>query len=114
MGVKISTTEGMIFEEIGNYARRKVDEGHKIWEALIVCEWCLPSVYSIFGHVFAIGLGILPFEWSWQLLIRWPLVVMGASISSGLIWTIYLMFNQIKENNMAQTDFYKNINHEKE
>lgn len=110
IGIKISTAEGMIFEKLGKYAKRKVDEGYKIWEALIACEWCLPSVHSIFGHAFAFGLGILPFEFNWQLLIRWPLVIMGTSLISGLTWTIYLMINDIKDNNEEQARYFKNLN----
>lgn len=110
MGVKISTAEGMIFEKLGKYAQRKVDEGHKIWEALIACEWCLASVHSVFGHAFAFGLGILPLEFNWQLLIRLPLVIMGTSLISGLTWTIYLMINDIKDNNEEQAKYFKNMN----
>lgn len=109
MGIKISTAKGMIFEGLGNYAEKKVDEGHKIWEALVNCEWCLPSVHSLFGHAFAFGLGILPFEFNWQLLIRWPLVIMGTSLLSGLTWTIYLTINQVKERNEAETEYLKSL-----
>ena len=113
MGLKISTSEGMIFEKIGNYARRKVDEGYKIWD-LIACEWCAGTWLSIVAHFFAFGLGILTFEWNWQLLMRWPLVVIGASITSGIVWTIYLTLNEIKENNKAQTEYFKYINEQPE
>lgn len=106
MGVKISTAEGMIFEKIGEYGERKVKEGWKVFEALLVCPWCLPSIWSIVAHAFALGLGIIPFELNWKLLIRWPLVVMGASFVSGMAWTTYEMINRIKEKNEAETDFY--------
>lgn len=114
MGVKISTAEGMIFERLGEYAKYKVDSGHKIWEALVNCEWCLPSVHSIFGHAFAIGLGIIPLELNKELFIRWPLVIIGTSLISGLTWTIYLTINRIKEKNEIEVDYYKKLMYESE
>lgn len=112
MGIKISTAEGMIFEKLGDYGKRKVDEGYKIFEALINCEWCLPSVHSIFGTTFAMGLGVIPFEINKELFIRWPLVIMGASLVSGLTWTIYLTINCIKEKNEIEVDYYKKLMYE--
>lgn len=109
MGVKISTAEGMIFEKLGDYAKDKIESGHKIWEALINCEWCLPSVHSIFGHAFAFGLGIIPFEVNKELFIRWPLVIMGTSLISGLTWTIYKTINKIRERNEAETNYLKSL-----
>lgn len=108
MGLKISTSEGMIFEKIGNYAKRKVEEGYKGWD-LIACEWCAGTWLSIVAHFAAFGLGVFPFEWDWQLLIRWPFVFMGASFASGLSWTIYLTLNEIKESNKAQAAYFKYI-----
>lgn len=110
MGVKISTAEGMVFEKIGEYGERKVKEGYKIFEALLVCQWCLPSIWSIPAHAFAFGLNILPFEFNWQLLIRWPLVIMGASFISGNAWNIYETINKIKEKNDVETEYYRNVN----
>jgi hypothetical protein len=106
MGIKISTAEGMIFEKLGDYGKRKVGEGHKIWEALVNCEWCLPSIHSVFGTAFAMGLGIIPFEINKELFIRWPLVIIGASLISGLTWTIYLTINKIKERNEEEFNYY--------
>ena len=110
MGVKISTSEGMIFERLGRYGQRKVDEGHKIWESLVACEWCLPSVHSIFGTAFAVGLGVIPFEMNKELFIRWPLVIMGPSLLSGLTWSFYLTINKIKEKNEAEAEYFKFVN----
>lgn len=111
MGIKISTADGMVFEKLGRYAQRKVDEGYKIWEALVACEWCLPSVHSIFGNAFAMGLGIIPAEFNKELFIRWPLVIMGTSLLSGLTWTIYLTINKIKEKNEAEAEYFKFVNY---
>lgn len=114
MGIKISTSEGMIFEKLGEYGQRKVDEGHKIWEALIVCQWCLPSVHSIFGYAFAFGLGILPFEWDWELIIMWPLVVMGSSFLCGFTWNIYETINRVREKNEAEANYFLRLQGEEE
>ena len=107
MGIKISTAEDMIFERIGDYGKRKVDEGHKIWDAIVVCEWCLPSIHSIFGTSFAMGLGVIPFEINKELFIRWPLVIMGTSLISGLTWLAYTTINRIKEKNEFESEYYK-------
>ncbi len=112
MGIKISTAEGMIFEKIGNYGKRKVDEGNKIWDAVIVCEWCLPSIHSVFGTAFAMGLGLIPFEINKELFIRWPLVIIGASLISGLTWLAYTTISRIKEKNEIEVDYYKKLIYE--
>lgn len=112
MGIKISTAEGMIFEKIGLWGEQKVKEGHKIFEALIVCQWCLPSFHSLIAHGFAFGLGILPFEFNWQLIIRLPLVIMGASFLSGNAWGIYETINRIRERNEAEAIYFETLNKE--
>lgn len=109
MGIKISTSEGMVFEKLGKYAERKVEKGYKIWEALIACEWCLPSVHSVFGYAFSFGIGIIPFEFQWKYIIMLPIVIMGTSFLSGNVWNIYLTINKIKENNEAQAAYFKYI-----
>lgn len=109
MGIKISTAEDMIFEKVGKWGKRKVDEGYKIFEALIVCQWCLPSFHSLIGYAFAFGLNIMPFEWDWKLLIRYPLVVMGTSFLSGMVWTSYETINRIKECNELEAEYYNSL-----
>ncbi len=91
MGLKIAMSEDMLLEKLGNWFGEKA-KSNKVFE-LFVCPWCMGTLQSITAHFFAFGLGLLPFEWNWQLLIRWPLVVMGASLLSGLTWTIYLKIN---------------------
>lgn len=109
MGIKISTADGMIFERLGKWGERKVDEGYIIFEALIVCQWCLPSFHSIIAHAFAFGLGVLPMEFNWQLLIRLPLVIMGASFLTGNAWNIYETINRIKERNEAEAEYFNSV-----
>lgn len=109
LGIKIVTAEGMIFENIGKYGKQKIEEGYKVYEALVNCEWCLPSIHSIFGYVFAFALGVIPFEWNWNYIIMWPIVVMGTSLCTGLTWTIYLTINDIKDNNEIQAKYYRHM-----
>lgn len=109
MGIKISTAEGMVFEKLGNWANKQVDKGYKIYEAIISCEWCLPSLHSVIGYAFAVGIGVID-HFEWKLVVLYPLVVCGTSLLSGLTWTIYLTINEIKENNKEQSKYFKNIN----
>lgn len=113
MGFKIVMSEGMLFESVGRYFEEKVDNGNKKFEVFI-CPWCMPSLCSIIAHGFAFGLGVLPFEWNWQLLIRWPLVIMGASFICGNAWNIYETINRIRERNEVEADYYKTFFHNQE
>lgn len=114
LGIKIATAEGMRFQSLGEWGQKKVDEGYKVFEALIVCQWCLPSFHSLFAYGFAFCLGIIPFEFDWKLIIMWPLVVMGASLTSGLTWTIYQTINAVKERNEAETEYFNSLIEPKE
>lgn len=109
LALRVALSDGMLLEKVGRYFEKKVEDGQK-WADLIVCPWCSGTILSIIAHAFAFGLGIIPFEWNWQLLIRWPLVVFASSFISGVLWTLYLTLNQIKENNMAQAEYYQFIN----
>lgn len=109
LALRVALSEGMLLERVGIWAEKKVDEGYKIFD-LLVCTWCSGTLQSLTAHAFAFGLGILPWEFNWQLVIRWPLVVFGASFISGMLWTIYLTLNQIKDRNESQSEYYKTLN----
>lgn len=109
MGLKIALSEGMLLEKLGDYFDRKIEEGHKIYD-LFYCQWCMSTLQSIVAHFFAFGLGIIPFEWDWQLLIRWPLIVMAGSFLCGNAWNIYETINRIKEKNEQEFLYYKKLN----
>ena len=109
MGWKIVTSEGMLLEKIGRWATKKVEDGNKIFD-LLVCPWCTVSLQSIFAHVFAFGLEILPLEFNWHLLIRWPLIICGASFISGNLWNLYEAVNMVRERNEEQAIFYQKNN----
>lgn len=108
MGLKIAMSEDMLLEKLGKWFDKKKDR-YKIFE-IFICPWCMCSLQSITAHFFAFGLNILPFEWNWQLIIRWPLVVMGASFVSGNAWNLYEMVNRIREKNEEEAIYYHEQN----
>lgn len=108
MGLKVAMSKDMLLEKFGDYFEKKIDDGHRFFD-IFVCPWCMGTLQSIVAHFFAIGLGLLPMEWNWQLLIRWPLVFMGASFLCGMAWTIYETVNRIKEKNEAETNHFKSL-----
>lgn len=103
-GVKIATSEDMVLENLGTWGEKKVNEGHKIFEPLLTCEWCMPSIHSLVGYAFAFGLGIIPFEFEWRLVIEYPLVVIGSSIVTGNTWNLYKTINAVRERAEAEKE----------
>lgn len=108
MGVKIVTSEGMLLEKLGFYFEKKADDGCKLCE-MAICPWCLPTPCSIAAHFFAFGLGLLPFEWNYELLIRWPLVIAGSSFICGNVWNIYETINRVREKNEAEANYFNGL-----
>lgn len=111
LALKISLSQGMLFEKVGDWLESKVNAGYKMFD-LFICQWCMPSLQVFTAHAFAFGLGILPCEFNWQLLIRLPLVVFASSFVSGNLWNIYETINRIKEKNNAESIYYKTLNDE--
>lgn len=109
MGLKIAMSDKMLLENLGRYFERKVDNGQKIFD-LFICPWCMGTLQAITAHAFAFGLNLLPFEWNWQLLIRYPLIVMASGLIDGLIWTTYTTINQIRERNEEEKIFFYKLN----
>lgn len=108
MGLKIAMSKDMLLERLGNYFEDKVSDGYRFFD-LFICPWCMGTLQSIVAHFIAIGLGILPMQWDWQLLIRWPLVFMGASFLCGNAWNIYETINRIRERNEAEGNYYNRM-----
>lgn len=103
LGIKILTSEGMLLDKLGKYAHKKVDEGKIIFDPLLACEFCLPSIHSLVGYSFAISLGIIT-HFSWSLIFIYPLVAMGSSIGCGFIWNAYLTMQVIKYKNEIEAE----------
>lgn len=93
MGLTIITQKGMALYFI---RERAESDGNKIYEPLILCEWCMPSIHSLVGYLFAFGIGEMDgYHW-WYFIIIYPLVVMGASFTCGIVWTIYKTMDAIR------------------
>lgn len=113
LGFKILTERGMLLQKLGEYGKIKVDEGYIIYDPLIVCEFCLPSIHSLIGYGFAVAIGVIS-KFEFNLVYMYPLVAMGTSISCGFIWNGYLTMNRIKERNEFQTEYYDHLCEEQE
>lgn len=95
---KIATAEGMILEELGKWGEKKVKEGYKIFDGLIVCQWCLANFHGIlFVWPLAFIMGIMPFEFRWEYVAAYPFCLGGSSMMSGFIWAWYTTLNAKKE-----------------
>ena len=108
LGFTIVSQEGMALYKLREWAENKNDKGSKWVEPLFLCIWCMPSIWSSFGFFFAYQIGILKCD-SWNILWYYPLCVGGSSILGGLIWTVYLTINSVKERNKVEADFSKSI-----
>lgn len=111
LALKIALSKGMLLEKTGKWLEQKVDDGKKIFD-IFICPYCMGTLQTITAHLFAFGLGILPLEWDWQLLIRYPLIVFGTSIIAGNFWNVYLTINQVKEKNEIEVEYYKKLMYE--
>jgi hypothetical protein len=97
LGVKIITHEGMAL----HYLKIRAEAtGKKYFEPLIICEWCMPSVYSLFGW----GFTFLKVGWHPESLYFYPITVAATSVITGTLWTVimilikYLNFIQNNDN----------------
>lgn len=88
LGLKIVLSEGMVFEKIGKFITDKVEVEHKkIYEPLGYCEFCMPSIHTLFGIAFALASNTI--NLSWNIAILYPIFVMASSFLTGVIWNIY-------------------------
>lgn len=111
LALKIALSENMLLGRLGSRLEKKVDEGHKIFD-LFICPFCMGTLQVATAHLFAFGLGILPLEWNWQLLIRYPIIVFACSAISGFTWVGYQTMNRIKEKNEIEVEYYKKLLYE--
>lgn len=102
LGWTIVTQQGMLLYSFREWAE---EQNSRLLEAVILCPWCMPSLHSVFGYIFAFSLGLLPPEPG--MLFIYPLVVMGSSLCSGIIWMLYQYLS-------AKTEFYNKMNNEKD
>ncbi len=89
LGWTIVTQEEMLLHGIRVWAEGR----NKKWlEPLVLCHWCQPSIWSLFGYFFAIITGVVHVEL--RIVYLYPLVVCGSSIVCGFVWTAYLVMNR--------------------
>jgi hypothetical protein len=90
LGLTIITQEHMLLYSIREWADKKHEAGNKWLEPVILCHWCMPSLHSLIGYSFAIGIGIIT-SFEWRLVFMYPLVAMGSSLFNGIVWGIHKM-----------------------
>lgn len=88
LGLTIASQEGMILFFIREYAEEKYESGKSVFKPIILCIWCMASMHSIFGYIFAFIIGDLHEKYL-RALAAYPIVVMMSSLVSGLTWTVY-------------------------
>ena len=113
LGIKILTADGMVLSKVGKFARKKIKEGQIIYEPLVSCEFCLPSIHSLVGYVFGVSIGVIT-GFSMSLVFMYPLVAMGSSIATGFIWNAYQTMMAAKDLSEVKIEFYDNFYEEEE
>lgn len=108
---KIATAEEMILEKVGKWGEQMAEK-YKIFNGLIVCEWCLPNIHGIlFVWPLMILSGII--EWEWKLLFIYPFVLGGSCFLSGMLWGAYLRGNAKHEYYEKASAYYDKAETEK-
>ena len=85
LGATVVTQEGMLFYFLRVSADKKKK---KIFDALILCVWCMPSVWSLIGIAISFGVGVLD-SFSYRVFFVYPIVVCASSVLSGIVWSLY-------------------------
>lgn len=85
LGLTIATQKDMVLYFLREEAEKMES---KIFEPIIICHWCMPSLHSLVGYVFVFFTGIVD-EFTWRVALMYPLVVCGSSLVCGLVWAIY-------------------------
>lgn len=98
LGLTIATQQDMVLYFLREAAEKRES---KIFEPIILCHWCMPSLHSIVGYLFVFGTGIAS-NFTWKIALMYPLVVCGSSLTCGLIWAVYKKIE-------VQTEHFKNI-----
>jgi len=98
LGLAIVLSDGMALEKLRVWAEGKEN---RVFEPLLTCVWCRPSIHGIIGFLFAFALGIIELN-SWNNLFLYPLVVAGSSLVSGGIWSIYKLIE-------IKTKYYQHL-----
>lgn len=104
LGAKIVTHEEMALNSLLVLATNKKS---KWFEALLICAWCMPSIWSIFGYAFA----NLYLGFTWNIakcnLVFYPIIVGAASVISGITWTLILYFIELLNSIKMKNEIFK-------
>lgn len=95
-----ASQEDMLLSGVRRLAQEAKDDGYKIAQ-IFLCPWCAPSLFTLIGFACAWGLGVLN-VFMLDIFILYFLTVCGASVASGLTWSVYEMVN-------AKKDYYKSL-----
>ena len=81
LGVTVFTQPGM-----GGYSFREnaTNIDSKLMQVVILCEWCMPSLWSLLGYSFS----FLYVGFDLKMLLFYPITVCASSILCGGIWGI--------------------------
>lgn len=92
LGVKIASLDGMLLQKTREFFEKKNKGKTKatIYDAIILCHWCMPSLWSVFGYLFAY---LIEKDLILYNLVFYPLTVCSSSILNGIIWGIHNKLN---------------------
>ncbi len=95
LGLTIASQNEMVL----GFLRRRLTDGEgnplrRIYEPLLLCEWCMPSIHALVCYGIAVGLGIIN-NWSWSLLFAYPIVVMASSFCTGILWSVFKLIEVV-------------------
>jgi hypothetical protein len=85
LGLTIVTQPGMLLYFIRERAEKKKSS---VYDALIRCHWCMPSIHGIAGYLFALATGVINGVLLTHLA-AYPIIVCGSSFACGLLWALY-------------------------
>lgn len=100
LGVKIATQEKMVLEGVKESLKKRLGV---YAEPIILCEWCMPSLWSFVGWIFAYLYAAISgqhLEFSW--LLFYPITVCASSIISGSSWLIIQILVLIYKHNKGE------------
>lgn len=82
---KISTEQGMIFQNFGGWCDEQIEKGNMIWEAICRCQFCVAGLWSIPSIGIAYLLGLIT---NWKVLFGVPVIIGATSLIHGMVWTV--------------------------
>lgn len=108
IGLTVVTQQGMLLFGIRKWANfHSQEKPVSVYDAIIKCPFCMPSIHSAIGYGFCILSGIV--ELDIKLLYVYPVVVCGSSFISGFLWTVYELILSYSEKLEVEQKHLNNI-----